>query len=36
MAAERTKSRGCLFKVVDTRGPANFGISSRGAGGRHV
>ena len=25
-AAERTKSRGCLFKVVDTRGPANFGI----------
>ena len=24
--AERTKSRGCLFKVVDTRGPANFGI----------
>ena len=25
-AAERTKSRGCLFKVVDIRGPANFGI----------
>ena len=25
-AAERTKSRGCLFKVVDTRGPANFGV----------